>query len=248
MSGVRRGNLALRRALADSRLRDVDIASTLQVDPKTVQRWLDGRLPQPRHRWALADLVGRHEYDLWPQLAGVAPIDPELLATYPYRAAVRRETWLGLFSSAREQIGVLVYSGLFLAEDVELRRILARKAADGVRVRLLLGDPESEHVAVRGAEEGIRDSMAAKVRNALVLLEPLTGAAGVELRLHDTVLYNSVYRADDEVLVNPHVYGLAAAHAPVLHLRRRDDGHLVETYLASFERVWAAAKALTATA
>jgi hypothetical protein len=34
---------------------------------------------------------------------------------------------------------------------------------------------------------------------------------GVEFRLHRTVLYNSIYRADDQVLVNTHVFGLAAA-------------------------------------
>ena len=64
----------LRRAMADARKRDIDIAEALRVDPKTVQRWLAGRLPQPRHRWGLADLLECHEYDLWPQLAGSSPV------------------------------------------------------------------------------------------------------------------------------------------------------------------------------
>lgn len=244
MSGSRRGNIALKRALAEARIREIDVASSLQVDPKTVHRWLEGRLPQPRHRWALADLVGRHEYDLWPQLAGMSPIDAELVGTYAHRAAVPRDAWLALFAGAREQIGVLVYSGLFLAEDVELRQLLVRKASDGVTVQLLLGEPESGTVALRGAEEGIDDSMAAKVRNSIVALQPLTDCPGVELRLHGTVLYNSLYRADGELLVNAHVYGLAAAHAPVLHLRRRQDGGMVDTYVDSFERVWDGARSL----
>jgi hypothetical protein len=68
----------------------------------------------------------------------------------------------------------------------------------------------------------------------------------VEIRLHTTVLYNSIYRADDEMLVNPHVYGTAAAQAPVLHLQRHGDGDgdLFGTYADSFERVWTAAKPL----
>jgi alkylation response protein AidB-like acyl-CoA dehydrogenase len=41
---------------------------------------------------------------------------------------------------------------------------------------------------------------------------------GVELRLHDTPLYNSVYRFDDEMLVNGHAYGILAAYTPVMHL------------------------------
>jgi hypothetical protein len=49
---------------ADKRLRERDVAEALRVDPKTVQRWLSGRCPQPQHRWALAELTGVHEYEL----------------------------------------------------------------------------------------------------------------------------------------------------------------------------------------
>jgi hypothetical protein len=45
------------------------------------------------------------------------------------------------------------------------------------------------------------------------------------------VLYNSIYRADDEMLVNPHVYGTAAAQAPVVHLQRHGDSDLFNTYV-----------------
>jgi phosphatidylserine/phosphatidylglycerophosphate/cardiolipin synthase-like enzyme len=238
------GGDALRRAMSEARLRDVDIATSLDVDPKTVQRWLQGRLPQSRHRWALADLLAVHEFDLWPQLAGATSIAPELQATYSYRAAVPREVWLQLFERARHEIGVLVYSGLFIAEDVELIRLMERKAAEGVSVRLLLGDPESRHVSERGDEEGIADAMAAKIRNAIVLYRPLLGRDGVEIRLHPTVLYNSLYRADDDLLVNQHVFGVAAAYAPVLHLRREGESEMFGTYLASFDRVWDAAAPL----
>ena len=63
----------------------------------------------------------------------------------------------------------------------------------------------------------------------------------VEIRLHRTVLYNSIYVADDQLLVNSHVYGAPAQNAPVLHLRRVAGGDMVTTYLDSFERVWAGA-------
>src|SRR5436190_2963063 len=136
----------LRRALAESRLREVDVAEALGVDPKTVQRWLAGRLPQPRHRWGLADLVQRHEYDLWPQLVGgLAPtINPEILATYTHRGAVPRELWRRLFASGQREIGILVYAGLFLAEDIDLVKIMRHKANDGVTIRILLSSTESE--------------------------------------------------------------------------------------------------------
>ena len=42
----------------------------------------------------------------------------------------------------------------------------------------------------------------------------------VEIRLHGTILYNSIYRADEQLLVNTHIFGLAASDAPVFHLRK----------------------------
>ena len=61
-------NETLCRALLRARLTEDDLAAELQVDPKTVRRWLEGRVPYPRHRWALAALLGADEADLWPQL------------------------------------------------------------------------------------------------------------------------------------------------------------------------------------
>jgi hypothetical protein len=171
--------------------------------------------------------------------AGMSDVSPEVYATYPHRSSVPRETWLNLFQNASREIGILVYGGLFIAEDVEISRLLAEKAAAGVSVQLLLGDPESEHVAERGNDERIADAMAAKIRNALVLFQPLDALDGIEIRQHSTVLYNSLYIADDDMLVNQHVYGVPAAFAPVLHLRRQaGESEVFQTYADSFYRVW----------
>ena len=59
------------------------------------------------------------------------------------------------------------------------------------------------------------------------------------MRVHGTTLYNSIYRFDTTMLVNAHVYGCNAYSAPVLQLRRRVKGGLFDTYLESFESVWA---------
>ena len=93
MSSSRTENLVLRRALSNARLRDRDVAEALRVDSKTVQRWLAGRRPQPQHRWALADLVGLHEADLWPGGAVAPSLDAEVVAVYPHRSTVPREVW-----------------------------------------------------------------------------------------------------------------------------------------------------------
>jgi hypothetical protein len=58
-----------------------------------------------------------------------------------------------------------------------------------------------------------------------------------ELRLHSTTLYASLFRYDDEIMVNPHAYGQPASANPTLHLRRLDGGQLADHYIACFERV-----------
>jgi len=108
-------------------------------------------------------------------------------------------------------------------------------------VRILLGDPDSQVVADRGEDEGVGDAMAAKIRNALALYRPLRVVEGVEFRFHRTVLYNSIYLADDQLLVNTHILGVAAAQAPVWHLHKLAGGELTSLYLDSFERVWESA-------
>ncbi|GAA5073595.1 lambda repressor-like predicted transcriptional regulator [Thermocatellispora tengchongensis] len=234
----------LRYALAAARLHPNDVAAALAVDPKTVHRWLKGRVPYPRHRWAVADLLQVDEADLWPEVARRhRSYSDEVQAVYPHRWAVPHAVWRDLFQSATTEIGILAYSALFLAEDAGLLRILTSRARAGVKLRILLGDPDSTEVATRGTEEHIgSEVMAARITNALALYQPLCDEPGVEVRLHGTVLYNSIYRADDQFLVNVHAYGVPAAHAPVMHLRRAEDDGTVVTYLHSFERVWASAK------
>jgi transcriptional regulator with XRE-family HTH domain len=235
-------NERLRTSLLEHGLTPADLAAALNVDPKSVERWISGRTPYRRHRYAVATKLGVDETFLWPdalsrnQVADAS--ESEIVNVYPHRWAVPSEMWRNLFEAAESEIGVLVYSGLFLSEDAGVRRVFREKADAGARVRILLGDPASEFVAQRGVDEGVDDAMAAKIRNALVMYRPLQNLDGIEFRLHNTVLYNSIYQADDQVLVNTHIYGYSAAQAPVLHLRRVAGGSMVSTYLDSFERVW----------
>ncbi|MCG5215438.1 helix-turn-helix domain-containing protein [Streptosporangium sp. KLBMP 9127] len=234
----------LRHALTRARLHPVDIAAQLAVDPKTVNRWINGRIPYPRHRWAIADLLGVDEAELWPDVAPHQPAMPaEIRTVHPHRWAVPPDTWRRLFQSATRDIGILTYSGLFITEDAGLLHVLTDRAQTGVHVRILLGDPDSSAVATRGEEETIGGAvMAARTRNAIALCQPLHEVEGIEIRLHDTVLYNSIYRADDELLINTHVYGMRAAEAPVIHLHDTAGAGTAATYLDSFERVWNGAR------
>lgn len=107
-----------------------------------------------------------------------------------------------------------------------------------------MGDPECAEVEQRGKDEGIGAAMASKVRNAIFNYGNLATVEGIEFRLHSTTLYNSLYRADDELLVNTHVYGVGAYLAPVLHLRHVPGADLFMTYVGSFQRVWDGARPL----
>jgi hypothetical protein len=235
----------LSRALRAAGVDPVDVAARLAVDPKTVRRWLGGRVPYPRYRAALVDLTGWPARDLWPGVDASAVMQPdtdEVLVAYPQRCAVPAETWRRLFERADHEIGILAYSGLFLAEDTGIHSVLKERARSGVRVRIALGDVDGAQIAQRGADEGIDVMMSGRINNALILYRPLVEEPGVSLRLHDTVLYNSIYLADDELMVNVHTYGCPASCAPVLRLRHTRRDGMASSYIDSFERVWASAR------
>ncbi|MDN3355849.1 XRE family transcriptional regulator [Actinomadura sp. DC4] len=243
-------NERLRAAMLERGLTLAAFAEAIGVDEKTIERWItQGRTPYRRHRYAAATHLGVEETYLWPDAISRQQVatasESEIVNIYPHRWAMPRDTWGRLFSQAEEEIGILVYVALFLAEDTGIQRLLEEKARAGVRVRVLLGEPDGSAVAQRGEEEGIGDAIGAKARNAIALYRPLRQIDGVEFRLHDTILYNSIYRADDELLVNTHVYGNAASNAPVFHLRGVAGGDMVALYRDSFERVWDGAKPLT---
>jgi hypothetical protein len=235
-------NERLRAALLERGLTPVVLGEEVGVDHKTVERWLSGRVPYRRHRYAVAARLQLDETYLWPDALSREQVavasDSEVLAIYPHRSDVPRDVWERLFAPAERDIGVLVYSGLALAEDTGVQKILAERARAGVRVRVLLGDPDSPQVAERGKDEGVGDAMAARIRNVLVLYQALRATEGVEFRFHRTVLYNSIYRGDEQLLVNTHIYGMPASRAPLWHLRKVAGGEIASTYLESFERVW----------
>ena len=219
------------------------LASKMGVDVKTVERWISGaRLPYRRHRFNVASHLGVDETYLWPdalsrdQVASAS--ESEIVTIYPHRWMVSRDVWHNFFDNAESDIGVLAYSGLFIPEDAGIKRLFRAKADDGASIRILLGDPDSDVVVQRGIDEGIGTDMGARCRNAMVLYQPLRGVNGIEFRLHSTILYNSIYCADDQVMVNTHIYGTPASDSPVLHLRRVAGGDMVNTYLESFDKVW----------
>jgi hypothetical protein len=237
-------NDRLRDALMSTNLTPDQVAPRLGVDPKTVERWITaGRTPYPRHRHQLAVILHKSEAYLWPSAVpgnrAVEINEAEIIRTYPHRSAIPPDLWNQLFDQAHDRIDILVYVGMFLTEMPDLPAILRKKAKDGVNIRMLFGDRDSAAVIQRSADEGIGpNTISAKIDHTRAYFRELSATASIEVRTHGTVLYNSIYRFDDEMIVNPHVYGKMAPHAPALHLRRLSAGTLFTTYAESYEAVW----------
>ncbi len=156
-------------------------------------------------------------------------------------------TLRSLVAGAVEHIDVLAYAATWLWDAVpRFADTLVAKLEAGCDIRVCLGDPDSAAVALRGEEEGIGDAMAARCRLALTYAGPLARAQPGAVRHSDRVLYASLLRFDDEVLVNTHLWGNPAACSPVLHLRRAGDNGMAAAAMGSFERVWAAAQPVAA--
>ncbi|GAA3851045.1 XRE family transcriptional regulator [Streptomyces lannensis] len=225
------------------------LAEEIDVNPKTVERWITkGKVPYRRHQYATATALKVDVTTLWDDdraIESAADLTKaEIVTVYPHRHTVPPGLWREIYGRARQNVDVLVYSGLFLSEDPVFHDLARAKVEAGAQVRILLGDPDCEAVQQRGIDEGHR-IMDGKIRNALLHYRPLIGShPEIGLRLHDSTLYNSIYRSDDEMLVNPHVYGIGAYMAPVMHLRRLPGGGLFDTYLNSIEHTWENARSI----
>jgi hypothetical protein len=223
-----------------------DLAECCDVEIKTVERWINtGRVPHRKHRWAAAKKLSLDETYLWPDVLKHGDrrkeeaSKSELVEIYPDRASVPRELWLRLLDEAQEHLDVLVFSGTFYAQtQPKIARMITDATKRGVQVRLCFGDPTCEAVAVRDREEKLGGTLAAKIRSALTYYRGLAELDRCEVRLHSTTLYASLFRYDDEILVNPHAYGEPASANPTFHFRRLDGGTVADHYISSFDRVW----------
>jgi hypothetical protein len=241
-------NRRLHDAIRQSGRRIEDIAGEVDADPKTVQRWIGtGRLPCPQARRKLAELLGIPAAVLWPEAAGAADGTPELVGLYTTRRELSPATIGSLLDAASDHVDVLAYAALWLWDTVPgFAERLADKIAAGTAVRICLGDPDSAAVRLRGEEEGVAEGMANRCRLAATHASVIQGAHPDGVRITRATLYASIFRFDDDVLVNTHLWGSPAAESPVLHLRHETNRGIAAAALRCFERVWADGQPLPA--
>lgn len=236
-------NDRLRLALASASIEPEALARKVGVDPKTVQRWLGGRLPHPRHRWKICDILGQSEQYFWPEvILGVSGVlhTSEIVSAYAHRADAPSQLWTGMLEGARRNMDLLGYSMSFFPEQHSgLARTLVEKCASGLKVRIALADPEGGEVAERDKLERLGGTLPARIRTTMVQLEPLFPNTGVQIRFHDVPLYNAMYRFDDQMLVTPYLYRLRGYQHPLLHIKRLGPAGVFEAYAQQFEAIWA---------
>ncbi|MBH1934666.1 helix-turn-helix transcriptional regulator [Streptomyces sp. AV19] len=223
------------------------LAHASGVDPKSVERWINlGRTPRRVTALRAAEVLGEDVHTLWPalrQARTARAVSPELVALYAQRADLPVSVFAELLAQAQRRIDVLVYAAVFLHEAYpRLNDLLSERATEGCSVRIAVGDADSANVQQRGQEEAFGHGIESRCRLALMHYRPLLGLPGIEVRTHGTTLYNSLYRADEQVLVNAHVWGVNAFAAPVWHLRRNNRGGMFDTYMESFDAVWETAR------
>ena len=101
-------NERLRALLLERRVTTAKLAEAVEVDAKTVERWIvAGRVPYRRHRYNVAAFFGVDESYIWPDALDrdqvTAASESEIVAVYPYRRAVPRDTWGHLFGQAEQR-------------------------------------------------------------------------------------------------------------------------------------------------
>lgn len=161
------------------------------------------------------------------------------VSAYTMRSDVPQTVWRELFHDATESIDILVYCGTFLFDAVaKFSKALTHAAKiNDVRVRILIGDPACRAVKVRGIEEAIVGSLADRCEMTLKRFRDID-PANIDIRLHDSTLYMSMFRADDTLIANHHLYGSPASDNPCFVIEGDQHPDLWTSYHDAFERVW----------
>jgi transcriptional regulator with XRE-family HTH domain len=223
-------NERLRHAITRAGLEPEHLADAIEVDEKTVQRWLAGRVPHPRLRRRVARQLERDEHELWPEVAAAPPEDEdaggEILGAWAHAADTGVPDWRELLDEAVEQVELLDYSLLDILSAGGTTDTLAAKAASGTKVRILIAATDSVWVAVRAAALGHtedhigRSQLAVEIETARGYLEPLTVVDGIQLRQIYADPGYRILRFDGEMLISLNLHSTPATQAPLLHLRR----------------------------
>lgn len=217
-------NENLKNALKTAGLTPEQFADILQVDPKSVNRWLAGTTkPYPRHRTKIASALGLAESDLWPADT-VAPIGramssdeiaasaSELLRATGYVTDAGTSDVAALISESEGPIDLLENSLGFELEEVVLTAALGR-ARQGHRVRLLTAKPRPR-------------------------LAPLIGHQHIEIAILDAPGHHSLIRSGETMLLFLDLPGEADLPSALIKLTRALNPRLFDRLADNLDSLW----------
>ncbi|MFI9275413.1 DUF5919 domain-containing protein [Kitasatospora sp. NPDC052896] len=237
-------NHALRRAMANAKMTETELAEACGVDAKTVSRWIADptRIPHARHRWAACEALGEEEAALWPTAVRSAlktGPDREVLQVFPYRSAAPASLWRSLITKAQKELTFAGYTNYFLwLEQANLAGALRRKAQSGCRVRFLIGDPDSPVTRAREEEEGVPLTLSTRIAVTVSELHRLREVGNIEGRFETGHVNLSVFRFDDEMIVTPILARRVGHDSPMLHLRRSQPDGMFDRFADHVEELW----------
>jgi lambda repressor-like predicted transcriptional regulator len=253
-------NVALDWAMKSKGVSARKLARAIGVTEITVRRWLENVQIKVRldNAQAAARQLGCTPHDLWPDQFSASQEPSSTMgdkhvrfnpALYASRTEVPITVWQNHFDHARSAIDILAFAATFLFDTLDgFTATLADAARRGVQIRFLIGDPDGDNTALRGKEEGIGESVHARSHNSVELLRPYTTTPGLDVRTHETTLYTSIFRVDDDMIVNFHIYGSPGRDNPVMVFSRQQEPRLWATFERAFTRVWDNARPLTSPA
>ncbi|UNZ22119.1 XRE family transcriptional regulator [Streptomyces sp. 891-h] len=225
-----------------------ELARRVQVAPKTVASWLadPSVSPRPQTRQRVAVALGVPMEQLWPDAVKSAVKlgpDREIVSVYPYRAACPTSVWVKLLDDARKEIYYGGYTNYFIWQQrPRVAQLLSDKAAEGARIRFLMGKPDSDATRSREAVEDVAFTISTRIRITLDELARIPDS-GIEHRFSEGHLPLSVFRFDEQMLVTPHLHGLVGHDSPMLHLRRLQPEGLFDRFATHAEALWDEAEA-----
>jgi len=238
------GNEQLRQALRNAGLEADDLAVKAEVDVKTVRRWLSGRTPRARYRRRVADALGVSEQVLWPgEVPDHEQAEDAAVESFELLTASDAPDWRDLLADARERVELLDLTLGDLLADGD-GQLLADAAARGCRVRVLISDPDSVHLAIAEQEAGRHVSLTSRpaavgeLDRVMELLSPHVERGEVELRRFVDAGAHQVLVFDDQALVRLRLSGVESDAMPVLYLTRESIGEIFESFTQHFQAVW----------
>lgn len=220
-------NEQLRTAITRAGLSPDEFADIVQVDVKTVRRWLAGRTPYPRHRTRVASALDTTEHALWPDAvpapATSGALEPtthepnDVIAGYAYSSDPAAPKPAGLLGAAVERIEIIVPN---LASQPGVAALLRARAADGCRICIIIEDPDRQVAALLDID-------------------------AIEVRASPAGADHTLYRADDEILLALRHISFAEQSLPLIHLRQATYGGLFDRLVHDFDDRWDKATPLT---